>query len=334
MATFLGFPFDPQIFDYTWQNAKDPTRTAIVDSGVMVEDAHIAGLVSNGSDTYSMPYYNILDATPANYDGQTDIPTVGLTGDECYGIVFGREQGFEENGFVRDYNSGANPMASIVSQVAPFWRKWDQKNLLSIIKGITAIDAMKPHVISTGAPIDEDTIPDAAVDALGDNADILALAIMHSKVARALAKKQLVEYAKYTDAQGIERQSRKIAYVDGLLTIIDDGVPTTAATSGANAKAGTYTTFLFGTGALGHANAPLKGGNPPSEVSRDPKTNGGMNYLWMRRRETIYPYGFSFTKPATGYSGSPTTAQLEDKANWSLKADLKTVPIMAVTTQA
>ena len=25
MATYLGFPFDPELFNYNWANAKDPT---------------------------------------------------------------------------------------------------------------------------------------------------------------------------------------------------------------------------------------------------------------------------------------------------------------------
>ena len=70
----------------------------------------------------------------------------------------------------------------------------------------------------------------------------------------------------------------------------------------------------------------------PSEPSRDPKTNGGEDYIYTRIRETIHPYGFSFKEPS-GMGESPTDAQLFAKANWELKYDPKVVPFVAVTTQ-
>lgn len=34
MATYLGFPFDPELFNYNWANAKDPTLTAMFESAL------------------------------------------------------------------------------------------------------------------------------------------------------------------------------------------------------------------------------------------------------------------------------------------------------------
>ena len=42
MATYLGFPFDPELFNYNWANAKDPTLTAMFESGaVAVSYTHL-----------------------------------------------------------------------------------------------------------------------------------------------------------------------------------------------------------------------------------------------------------------------------------------------------
>lgn len=325
---YLGFPFDEEIFDYRWRNAVDPVSTAFIESGAMIEDADIASKVQNGSDTYTVPFYGVLGGTPANYDGATDIPVETTSGYTESGIVFGRTQGWSEDQFVRDYNSGADPMASIVSQVARFWQKYRQNLALGILGAALQDKKMTSHVETVSGPITETTISDVATDAFGDYATGLAMAVMHSKVANKLAKLQLLEYRKYTDPMGIERQL-PIADINGLTVVVYDGVPTTAA-SGTSTPA-TYTTYLLAGGALRHASANVE---VPVEVSRDPKTAGGKNILYTRIRETIHPDGFSFTKPKSGYTASPTDAQLTAAANWSLVADAKATPIAAVTTQA
>ena len=42
MATYLGYPFDPEVFDYNWKAEKDPSLTAIVESGAMQTNEEIA----------------------------------------------------------------------------------------------------------------------------------------------------------------------------------------------------------------------------------------------------------------------------------------------------
>ena len=327
---YLGFPFDEEIFDMKWKSQADPVSTALVDSGAMVEDAAIAALIQNGSDTYTVPSYGLLGGTPANYDGKTDIPVETISGVSESGIVYGRTQGWSEDQFVRDYNSGADPMAAIVSQVARFWNKNRQAVMLGVLGAVVQDTKMKAHNISVAEPIADTTVFDAATDAFGDHATGLAMAVMHSKVANKLADLQLLQYRKYTDPAGIERQL-PIADINGLAVIVFDGVPTTAATGGSSATPATYTTYLLARGALRHAYANVE---VPVEVQRDPRTAGGKNFLYTRVRETVHPDGFSFTKPKTGYNGSPTDAQLFDKANWGLVADPKVTGICALTTQA
>ena len=83
-----------------------------------------------------------------------------------------------------------------------------------------------------------------------------------------------------------------------------------------------YTTYLLGSGAIQRADAPV---TLPVETSRDAMTDGGTNYLITRIRETMHPNGFSFKKPGSGYTASPTDAQLSAAANWSIIADPKTI---------
>lgn len=40
-GTFLGYPFDEEIFLMNWQAAQDPTRTAMIDSGAVQRNGEI-----------------------------------------------------------------------------------------------------------------------------------------------------------------------------------------------------------------------------------------------------------------------------------------------------
>ena len=339
MATYLNFPFDPELFLYNWQNEKDPTLTAMLESAAVREDATIKGLIQNGSDYYTIPFYDLIGGTPENYDGATDITATATTGNAQSGIVYGRAQAWSAKDFVVDYNSGADPMKQITSQVAKFWAKQKQTRLINIAEAIFGItgtgdnyDAWANHTVDitstppvahTSNKIAATTIGEALQYAVGDAADEFSLAIMHSKVAVNLAGLNLLDYRKYTDAQGIERQLR-IADINGMTAIIDDGVPVTG--TGSSTK---YTTYLFGNGAFLTAPANC---DKPVETTRQALTAGGMDILITRLRETIHPNGFSFTKPV-GYAGSPSEAQLGATANWDIIANAKNIAMVKLVSK-
>lgn len=338
MATYLGYPFDPELFLYNWQNLKDTTTEAMLNSGAVVEDATISNLISNGSDVYTLPFYGLLTGEPTNYDGATDITTTSPEGTSMSGIVWGRSKGFSARDFIADFNSGADPMMQITSKVAKYWQMQDQKTLLNILNaifGITGNDDWTNHttnLASTGGTVAEGnvmaatTVGDAIQKAVGDYADQFTMAIMHSKVATNLANLQLLEFWKYTDSSGIERKLR-IGDINGITVIVDDGVPVSDSASATGSKE--YTTYLFGGGAIRKASAPV---DHPVTTSRDEAKNGGEESLWTRRRLTMHPYGFSFTKPTTGYTSSPTEEQLGATENWSIVENAKNIPIARIIT--
>ena len=118
MATYLNYPFDPELFLYNWKNAEDPVKTRLFESSAVVNNPEIQRLISNGSDFYTIPFYAVLGGTPENYDGATNITLDTPTGVAQNGIVYGRAHGWKAQDFVVDYNSGADPMTQIASQVA------------------------------------------------------------------------------------------------------------------------------------------------------------------------------------------------------------------------
>lgn len=336
MATYLGYPFDAELFSYNWQNEKDLTLTNIMSSGAVVENAELTELIANGGDLFTLPFYKVLNGAPGNYDGATDVPVADPQGAAQSGIVYGRTQGWREKDFVVDYNSGAEPMKQVTSQVAKFWDKQRQSTLLAILKGvfgITGNDEWDKHSVSlassTVGTIGEEnklnatTINDAATDALGDNADAMSLAIMHSRVAGNLANLNLLNYWKYTDANGIERKLR-IGDINGMTVIINDNVPyQSEIKTGDDARNAEYTTYLLGLGSIHYGKAPVK---VPSEISRDAVKNGGEDVLVTRIREALHPNGFTFSKPAS-YVASPTNADFETAANWSIVGEPKGIAL-------
>lgn len=198
------------------------------------------------------------------------------------------------------------------------------------------------------------TLNTAMQKAGGDNKAIFQIAFMHSVVATNLENLQLLDYLKYTDKDGITRDLG-IGTLNGRLVIIDDEVPVEsgyfAAASGdtgalevvssgastgeinlADVKKGDfypdgvtagdyvvasgdlYTTYVLGRGAFEYEDL---GARVPSEMSRDPKTNGGQETLYTRQRKIYVPKWISFTK-ASMQTASPTKAELSNGANWEV----------------
>ena len=344
MATYLNYPFDSELFLYQWGQEKDLVTNAMLQSGAVVSDAVIANLISNGSDIYTAPFYKNFTADPVNYDGATKIDTVETEGSSETGVVFGRAKGFKAKDFIADFNSGADPMSFIVSKVAKYWQDQKQKELLAILNAIFGITSTSEGYAKTWATehvtslalsakatvedankLGDATVAEAAQKALGENAGEFSLAIMHSKVALNLAVKDLLQYRKYTDPMGIER-TLNIADINGFTVVIDDRVPASLNTT---TEAMEYTTFLLGTGCVRTADAPV---DHPASVSRDEATDGGVETLWTRQRQTIHPNGFSFVKPATGYTSSPTRVQLGTTANWALARNPREIAMAKIVS--
>ena len=96
-----------------------------------------------------------------------------------------------------------------------------------------------------------------------------------------------------------------------------------------------YTTYVLGDGAIEYTNC---GAKVPSEMYRDPATNGGQDTLYNRQRKCFAPYGISFTKKYMS-TLSPSNSELENGANWELVntggdnadyIDLKAIPICRI----
>lgn len=336
-GSYLGLPFDEELFFQSWQQAPDTYKTPMVTSGAVVADGLIAERIAGGGALYDVPFYNVLPNTePTNYDGKTDIAAEEHTGDDLKGIVYGRAKAWTARDFTKDFN-GAYVMDNIIAQVSRYWDKQNEKSLLAILGALfdcTPTDAAiktawalhSTDISSSSGTVTADNkladaaMADAAVKACGDNAaGMFSLAFMHSTVANNLAKLNLLEYRKYTDAAGIERQI-PIADMNGYTVITDDALVDTTG------DAPKYTTYLLGAGAIRFADAPV---SIPVEVDRDPAKNGGQDTLYTRLRKTFLVNGTSWIGTS---NVSPTLAELGTAANYDVKFDPKAIGLARVVS--
>lgn len=336
-GTHLNFPYDSEIFNYDWKNTPDLILTTMITSGAVVQDSEIARLIANGSNFFTVPFYDILGGNEQVYNGVNDFTHDELQGDVYSGVVFGRMKSWKAISFIKDFNSGADPMAQIVAGVANYWQKKRQERLIGILEavfGITGDAEWDLHTtdLATGTATVADTnligattINDATVKACGDNAQIFSLAIMHSVVANRLSNLQLLEFSKYTDARGITR-ALPIATVNGLTVIVNDNVPVEDSATATGSKE--YTTYVLGNGAVRYAEAPV---DIPSEMDRDAKTAGGVDLIYTRIREAIVPAGFNFKGSVTADVGVPDNVLLAS-ASYELAMPAKSIAMVKVVT--
>lgn len=213
------------------------------------------------------------------------------------------------------------------------------------------------------------TLNKAIQKAGGDNKNIFKLVIMHSEVATNLENIKLLKYMTQTDADGIERELA-LATWNGRTVLIDDNMPTgqiptvyaktsdvaldpdktyyTRSGSSPNyvytpvenpdvsnigtyyevtASDASYTTYVLGNGSIILDDI---GDAVPYEMSRDPKTNGGQDTLYVRDRYICGVDGISFEKPAS-ITASASNTDLATGTNWNIINDgTKAIPHKAI----
>jgi hypothetical protein len=333
-GTYLNLPFDAEVFNYDWKNTPDLVLTTMLQSGAVVRDSEIERLISNGSNFFTTPYYDVLGGDEDVYNGVNEFTDGTLGGGSYSGVVYGRMRKWSATSFIKDFNSGADPMAQIVSGVAQYYIKKRQERLVKLIDAVLGVSGMESHVkdvTTTGASvtdanrIGETTIADVATQALGDNSGAFSLVIAHSVVANRLANLQLLNFSKYTDAQGITRDL-PIGTINGKTLIVNDNVLVEDSATASGEKE--YATYILGAGAIRFAQAPV---DVPSEMHRDPNLNGGTDMIYTRIREALVPYGFSFKGDVSTDVGIPDSVLLAT-ASYELKMPHKSVALAKVVT--
>lgn len=339
MAKFDSKSFNPQAFGAYVKRIPNVTKNELAKSGAVGSNEQARAALANqtGSLYARIPYFGRIDgSTSQNNDGATDIASTNTTTYEQGFVVASRMDSWTERSFSKNITAGVDFMNNVAAQIADYKLEVRQAMLLAILEGVfsmnteggtVAADAAKEflakHVYDISVEADDaalvgsTTLNKAIQQACGDNKNIFKLVIMHSEVATNLENIKLLKYMTQTDADGIERELA-LATWNGRTVLIDDNMPATG---------GKYTTYVLGQGAIILDDI---GDAVPYEMSRDPKTNGGQDTLYVRDRYICGVDGISFEKPSS-ITASASNDDLKNGANWNIINDgEKSIPHKAI----
>lgn len=331
MEKFRDKIFNEQVFETYRRTLESTKENSLIKNALFNVVNKYKAKMSEQSGGYAVlePIKGRLGGDPVNYDGNTNIPK-GSERDTFYQrkICYGRAKAWGEYDFASDI-TGANFKAE-AREVNEYWDEQRQSTVLAILKGIFSMtggvngDFVTKHTYditgTTNPNLGADSMNRAAQKALGDKKAKLDVVFMHSAVSTNLEGLNLIDFLKYTDSDGIQRDLT-IGTFNGRLVIVDDEMPTTdvAETSeGAGDGYTAYTSYVFQKGFFEYENI---GAEVPSEIARDPYDKGGKTDLITRVREMIVPYLISYKGTGTV---SPTNANFETGANWELVNNDKT----------
>ena len=355
MGNFDAKDFNSNAFKYRVGRIPNLVGNEIVKSRAIVEDRELTDTMKaqNGVSYVSMALRGLLDGDAVNYDGATNITATSTKSfTQSYQVV-GRAKAWTEKDFAYDVTGGVDFMDNVASQVGDYKQALDEKTILAVLKGVFSMSSgtknlefVDKHTTQISGNVGATTLNSAANKACGKNKSQIALVFIHPDVATNLENLNVLEYLKYTDKDGITRDL-PLATWNGKTVVVTEDVPVDVvyeltkdvaidATKTYYTKSGDdyvvvaepdvddiatyyeqfedYTTYALGVGSIVTANP---GAKVPYEMSRDPKTNGGEDTLYMRQRKVFALKGISYTKSSQS-SESPTDAELATGSNWEL----------------
>ena len=367
MEKYRGKIFNEEVFERYTKTLPSTKENSLIKNGLFTNvNKYKSKLVEQtGGYAIEEPIKGRLGGTPSNYDGSTNIEkgTERITYIQRK-IAYGRAKAWGEYDFSAEV-TGTNFKAE-AQEVKDYWDEQRQSTVLAILKGIFGMTGgadgafvekhtydITENVVDT---IGADTLNRATQKALGDKKGQLDVIFMHSAVSTNLEGLNLIDFLKYTDEAGIQRDLT-IGTFNGRLVIVDDEVQelngfgeATSATSGAikvvadsatpttgeiklkdvkasdfypeNVAAGDYVVadvkYVSYIFKKGFFEFEDLGVEKASELVRDAYEKGGHTDLVTRIREIIVPMYISYK--GTG-AVSPTNDALATGSNWELVND-------------
>ena len=358
MAKFDSKSWNPEVWEKYMRKVPNTKENSLIKNGLLNAKPNMTARLRDevGGNYFTEPVKGLLDGEVLNYDGVTNLTATSRDTFEQGKIIIGRMKGWTEKDFSTELTG--EDFMPLAEEVKEYYDSVDQTDLLSILKGIfamtdTGTDFVAKHTYKVDKELDATDMNKAMQKASGDKKKVYSVAFMHSLVATNLENLNLLNFLKYTDSNGIERDLT-IATYNGKLVVVDDEMPTadgydtatestpnalkvvaSGATAGqinladvkkasfypANVKADDYvvavtdyTTYVLGNQFFDYDNVGVK---VPNEMYRDPAKNGGVDTLYTRQRKLFVPKWISFTK-ASMQTSSPTPAELANGANWEV----------------
>jgi hypothetical protein len=313
--------FNPYVIKQTMQ------KSALFSSGIVQSVPELQLGVGKGNRTINMPYFTDLTGNSQVLSDSSSLVPKKIGTNQDVAVQLFRGDAWSSNDLAGTL-SGADPQGAIGDLVAGYWARDFQATLISMLNGVfnptsgtlgtshtnnLAIEAgataTASNKVSASAVID-------TMSKLGDAYEQLTAIVMHSVVYFNLVKQDLIQFIQPSGA------SVQIPTFLGKRVVVDDGCPVVAgATSGFK-----YTTYLFGTGAVGYAE-----GSPEVATETDRDSLAGDDILINRKHYVLHPRGVKFTNTAVA-GVSPTNAELSTVTNWSKVYEDKAIRMVSMVT--
>lgn len=328
-VTSIGDIVIPEIW-VPYMQERTAQKSELIQSGLVDRDPAFNRLVTQGSNTVNMPFFQDLAGRSQNLDEATPLETKKITTSSDVAVIQRRGDAWSSQDLSRAL-SGADPGGAIADLVSDYWVRDMQTTLLIMLRGIFAStimaaqhvrnisiadgnNAAASNLISSGAVID-------AFSLLGDSLDAFAGMAMHSDIYWELEKQNLIEYLA-PSGQG----ATPIRTYRGKTLIVDDTLPKVAGgTSGF-----VYTTYLFGNGAIAYGEDPMPMGEFGQQIAveYDRDILAGQGFLTNRRHFIMHPKGVRWSGTIAG--DTPADGELEDAASWTRVFERKNVKLAAL----
>jgi len=304
----------------------------IRNSPIVSADAELQRFANGAGDLVQMPFWNDLTG---NSNASTDDPAQNatpnkLTQGQDMARKIRRNNGWQSANLVASMLAD-DPLDAVAQLIAEYWVREEQRIMGQQMKGVFAASSMAGNVLDVAS--EDGAVTPVLLDAevasnayalLGEYGQTLSAVLMHSRVFYNLRAQRAIEFGK-DPVTGLD-----FVRWDDKDVFVSDQCPRVAgATSGFK-----YTSYLFGNGAIGYAEATGEGGpkKPVELESAASAGNGeGVETVWYRRHWVMHPRGVSYSGTPAAASGV-TDAELGTGTNWTRVYDPKLVRMVAVTT--
>ena len=314
-ATRLGDVIVPVVFN-PYTREKTAQLSNLFTSGIVAPVQELSWFVARGGNTLTMPFWHDLSGNSqvVSADG-TELTVSNITSDADAAVVLARGNAWGSNELAAAL-AGSDPMMAIAEAVSAWWARDMQTTLLAILDGLfkasgtlTTTHLLDISGVSGGQAINGEAIMDA-MQKMGDAKDKLTAIMMHSMTETVLAKQNLIDYVRVSDAEP------RVGFYMGKRIIVDDSMPNSS---------GTYDTYLFGPGAIGYADGT---NSKVTETETDRNTLSGEDILVNRRHFVLHPRGIKYVGTAVG--GGPANSTLATAASWTRVYEPKNIRIVCL----
>lgn len=315
MATTLQDIINPTALFENYVVNRTSELSAIFQSGIITRDSKFDQLASEAAQVHNMPFFTDLNGDSEDIVEGTSLTEakIGSKMDTSTTIRRAKMWGATD---LSAQLAGTDPMSAIGDLVAGFWARDHQKELLNILDGVFAATSMSDHVLDISGKTGKASAfsGEAFIDAMqlmGDARNSLTAVVMHSATKSYLDKLNLIQTIRQSDAVSFD------TYM-GRRVIVDDSCP---------AAGGSYTTYLFGEGAIAYGvGSPV--GLVPVEVDRDKRKGSGVNYLISRKAFIMHPRGVAWKNKTRAQAESVSRTELKDAGNWERVYEPKQIRIV------